>query len=75
MFLRHSGKINKLATIKGDAHSVESNIALVSILNSSVLVTGAVLVGTGNCSVPSDTISISASIQPPHIGRLVEPET
>ena len=62
---RHSGKINKLAEIQGSTLPVD----IVDSLNSSVLVTGAILVGTGNCSIGNDIISVNASIQIPPIGR------
>ena len=40
-----------------------------SLLPSSVLVTGALLVGTGNCTVVGNYISVNASIQSPLDGN------
>ena len=39
-------------------------------LRSSVLVTGALLVGTGDCTVVGNTISVGASIQTPSSGKI-----
>ena len=66
---RYSGEINKLAEIQGSTLPVDIVPVTVDILNSSVLVTGAILVGTGNCSIGNDIISINASIQIQPIGR------
>ena len=40
-----------------------SSPILSAMLTSSVLVTGALLVGTGDCAVVGNSISVSASIQ------------
>ena len=47
-----------------DDRGVAMNIMF---LNSSVLVTGALLVGTGDCTVVGNSITVSASIRIPLI--------
>ena len=42
-----------------------------SMLNSSILITGALIVSTGDCSIVRSTISVGASIQRPSTGNLI----
>ena len=65
-YCRGLGRINRLAVVDNDTTTVP---ILFTMLNSSVLVTGALLVGTGNCTVVGNTISIKASIQTTAIGK------
>ena len=58
----------------GNIHSiavVEDGIMgeLVTVLNTSVMVTGALLVGTGDCTVVGSTISIGESIRTATVGK------
>ena len=68
IFSSSSGRINTLAAIQGSTLPVDN--VPVSGLNSSVLVTGAMLVGTGDCSIARHVIIINASIQTPSTGRV-----
>ena len=52
----------------GDAMSTPS---LSTMLTSSILVTGALLVGTGDCTVVGNSISVSASIRTTSSGMLL----
>ena len=48
-----------------------SSPTLSTMLSSSILVTGALLVGTGDCTVVGDSISVSASIRTTSSGMLM----
>ena len=61
-YCRGSGRISTLAAVDDD---VISSPILSTMLTSSVLVTGALLVGTGDCTVVGRSISVNASIQTP----------
>ena len=65
-YCRGSGRINKLVIVDG---VITADLTLSTMLNSSVLVTGALLVGTGDCTVVGNTISINESIQSSSNGR------
>ena len=65
---RGSGKINTLAVIQGNTPPVDFAPVTVDTLTSSVLVAGAVLFGTGDCSINNDIIHVSTSIQTPAVG-------
>ena len=52
--------MSTLAVVDDDA--VSSPI-FSTVLTSSVLITGALLVGTGDCTVAGNSISVNASIQ------------
>ena len=58
----------------GTIHSitvVENEVVgeLVTILNTSLMVTGALLLGTGDCTIVGSTISIGESIRTTTIGK------
>ena len=65
-YCRGLGRINRLAMVDNDTTTIP---ILSTMLNSSVLVTGALLVGTGDCTVVGNIISINASIQTTSIGK------
>lgn len=67
---RGSGRFTKLAVVENGM--VPSDTALSGILNSSILVTGAMLVGTGDCMVTGhgNIVSINASVQTTPIGEM-----
>ena len=48
-------------------------ITLADLLNSSVLVTGALLVSTGSCTIAENRISIGVSIQTSTSGKALLP--
>ena len=61
--------MSTLAVVDDDA--IISSPILSTMLTSSVLVTGALLVGTGDCTVVGDSISVSASIRATSSGMLL----
>ena len=67
---RGSGWFTKLAVVENS--TIPSDAELSNILNSSVLVTGAMLVGTGDCVVTDNgnIVSLNASIQTTTIGEM-----
>ena len=67
---RGSGRIDTLALVDDDDdNNPMSTPSLSTMLTSSILVTGALLVGTGDCTVVGDSISVSASIQTTSSGK------
>ena len=66
---RGSGRINTLAVVNSSTTN-RSTLSRVVMLTSSVLVTGALLVGTGDCTVVGNIISVNASIQTSINGKL-----
>ena len=71
-FCSGSGRINTLALIDDD-NSAMSTPILTTTLTSSVLVTGALLVGTGDCTVVGSYISVNTSIQATSDGKFFSP--
>ena len=67
---RGSGRINTLALVDDADDSAVSTPSLSTMLTSSVLVTGALLVGTGDCTVVGNSISVGASIQTTSSGKI-----
>ena len=63
-------RVNRLAVVDDDDGATPSPL-LSSLLKSSALVTGALLVGTGDCTVLGDSISVNASIQTAPIGMYI----
>ena len=61
--------MSTMAVVDDDA--IISSPILSTMLTSSVLVTGALLVGTGDCTVIGNSISVSASIQTTSSGMLI----
>ena len=59
-------RVNRLAVVDDDGATPSPLLS--TLLKSSVLVTGALLVGTGDCTVLGDSISVNASIQTAPIG-------
>ena len=55
--------------IQGSSPPVDGAPVVDDDLTSSVLVTGAMLLGTGDCSIDNGIIYISKSIQIPTVGR------
>ena len=64
--------MNTLAVLEDVGNETHFVTTFKTMLTSSVLVTGALLVGTGNCSVMGHSISINASILTPHIGKRIQ---
>ena len=42
---------------------------LVAVLNTSILVTGVLLIGTGDCTIVGSTVGIGESIQTTTVGK------
>ena len=58
------GTIHSIAVVKDGVMG-----ELVTVLNTSLMVTGALLVGTGDCTIVGSTMSVGESIRTTTIGK------